>query len=401
MPETNDYYAQLLADYINNTCTPQKVDELMHWLQQDVSNRVLLQQLQAAFNKAMEGNAEAPAEISNRLRTRLMQSIQPPVTRIYKRLFFRAAAAAIVLGTMGAGWFFFMKKEPVKDIARHKVVSPAVQSIVTKKTGAFITLANGEQIELGKTVNGSVIGRDDINVTKLADSLVAYDTSVNSNAAVTYHTLTVPRGIKMVQVMLADGSLVWLNTASSLKYPTSFTGKERTVELTGEAYFEVKHDAGRPFAVSTKNITVNVLGTGFNVSAYEDDEQSNVVLVKGSVALHAKGASGMLQKHLVPGNMASFQTGAERITVATVNTDEYVSWKNGYLIFRQTPLDRIVKRVSRYYDAHINTSILGNSDETFSGRLDFQNSIEDVMNLVCLGTSYIYLSKEQKLALRK
>ncbi|HEX6431833.1 MAG TPA: FecR domain-containing protein [Niastella sp.] len=401
MPETNDYYAQLLADYINNTCTPQKVDELMQWLQQDAANRVLLQQLQAEFNKAMEGNVEAPAEISNRLRTRLMQQIQPPVTSIYKRLFFRAAAAAIVLGTLGAGWFFFTQQEPVKDVARHTSVSPAVRSTTTKKTGAFITLANGEQIELGKTVSGSVIDHDHMNVIKLADSLIAYDTSENSNVALTYHTLTVPRGIKMVQVMLADGSMVWLNTASSLKYPTAFTGKERTVELTGEAYFDIKHDAGRPFAVRTKNITVNVLGTGFNVSAYEDDEQSNVVLVKGSVALQAKGSSGMLQKQLVPGNMASFHAGAERIAVTKVNTDEYISWKQGYLIFRQTPLEQIVKRVSRYYDVTINTRVLGNSDETFSGRLDLQNSIEDVMSLVCLGTSYIYLPKEQKLGLRK
>lgn len=401
MPETNEYYAQLLADYINNACTPQQVDELMQWLQQDASNRVVLQQLQAAFNKAMDGNAEAPAEISNRLRTRLMQSIQRPVTRIYKRLFFRAAAAAIVLGTLGAGWFFFLKKEPVKDVAMHNSTPPPVQTTITKKTGAFITLANGEQIELGKTANGSVIDPGNINVIKLADSRIAYDTSVNRNTEVTYHTLTVPRGIKMVQVMLADGSLVWLNTASSLKYPTTFTGHERTVELTGEAYFEVKHDAGRPFAVRTKNITVNVLGTGFNVSAYEDDDQSNVVLVKGSVALSAKGHAGLLQKQLVPGNMASFHAGAERIAVATVNTDEYVSWRKGYLIFRQTPLEQIVKRVSRYYDVRINTHDLANNDETFSGRLDFQNSIEDVMNLVCLGTSYIYLPKEQKLVLRK
>jgi ferric-dicitrate binding protein FerR (iron transport regulator) len=398
MPETNDYYAQLLADYINNTCTPKQVDELMQWLQQDASNRVLLQQLQTEFRKAMEENAEAPAEISNRVRVRLMQSIRPP---LYKRLFFRAAAAAILILMLGAGWFFFGRKEPVKEAANKSSVHPTEQTTITKKTGAFITLANGEQIELGKTENGSVIDRDHNNIIKLADSRIAYDTAANNNAEVTYHTLTVPRGIKMVQVMLADGSLVWLNTASSLKYPTSFTGHERSVELTGEAYFEVKHDAGRPFAVRTKNMTVDVLGTGFNVSAYEDDEQSNVVLVKGSVAISAKGKSGMLQKQLVPGNMASFQTGAGNISVATVNTDEYVSWKNGYLIFRQAPLEQIVKRISRYYDVHINTNDLAKSDETFSGRLDLQNSIEDVMNLVCLGTSYIYLPKEHKLALKK
>lgn len=398
MPETNEYFKQLVTDYLNNACTPQQVEELMQLLQQDASNRVLLQSLQAEFNKAMEGGAEVPVAISDRLRNRLMSSIQPPVTRSYKRLFVRVAAAAVLILSLGAGWFFFLKKEPVQEVA---INHNPVQTTIAKRSGAYITLANGEQIELGKAGNGAMAGRGNINVIKLDDSRIAYDTAANNNAEITYHTLTVPRGIKMVQVMLADGSMVWLNTASSLKYPTSFAGNERAVELIGEAYFDIKHDAGRPFTVRTKDMSVNVLGTGFNVSAYDDDEQSNVVLVKGSVAVSAKGHAGMLTKRLVPGNMASFQAGDNGIAVAAVNTEEYISWKNGYLIFRQTPLAQIIKRVSRYYDVHINTSVLAHSDETFSGRLDLQNNIEDIMNLLCLGTSYIYLPKEQKLALKK
>jgi hypothetical protein len=397
MPETNEYLTQLVTDYLNNNCTPQQVSALMQLLQQDASNRVVLHLLQTEFNKEMDGNAAVPVEFSDRLRNRLMRSIQPPVTRFYKRLYFKVAAAAILILSLGAAWFFFQKKELVKDIVRHK----PVQTTIAKKTGAYITLANGEQIEIGKAGNGSVISNGNIDVIKLGDSRIAYDTSVNGNAEITYHTLTVPRGIRMVQVMLADGSSVWLNTASSLKYPTSFAGPNRTVELTGEAYFDVKHDAGKLFIVRTKDVAVNVLGTGFNVSAYDDDEQTSVVLVKGSVDVNAKGHSGTLTKRLVPGNMASFQTGAEQIAVATVNTEEYVSWKKGYLIFRQTPLEQIVKRVSRYYDVQINTNVLAHSDETFSGRLDLQNNIEDIMNLVCLGTSYIYLPKERQLTLKK
>lgn len=396
MPQTNEYLTQLVTDYLNNTCTPQQVEELMQLLQQDASNRVVLHLLQAEFNKAMEENGEVPVAISDRLRNRLIRSIQPPVTRSYKRLYFRVAAAAVLILSLGLGWFFLLKKEPVKDVTRYK----PVQTTTAKKTGAYITLANGEQIELGKAGNGAVISNNNIDVIKLGDNQIAYDTAANSNGEITYHTLTVPRGIKMVQVMLADGSSVWLNTASCLKYPTAFAGNERTVELTGEAYFDVKHDSGKPFTVRTKNVAVNVLGTSFNVSAYDDDAQTDVVLVKGSVAINAKSHSGMLTKQLVPGNMASFQADAEQIAVATVNTEEYVSWRKGYLIFRQTPLAQIVKRVSRYYDVHINTNVL-TSDETFSGRLDLQNNMEDIMNLVCLGTSYIYLPKERKLALKK
>src|SRR5689334_18058467 len=115
MPETNEYYQQLLAAYLDNACTPQQVEELMQWLQQEASNRVLLQGIQAEFNKAMETNAEAPAELSDRLRTRLMQVVQPPVSRRYKRMFLPAAAAAVLILMLGAGWFFFFNKEQVKD----------------------------------------------------------------------------------------------------------------------------------------------------------------------------------------------------------------------------------------------------------------------------------------------
>lgn len=398
MPENKEYYAQLLGDYLNNACTPQQVEELMEWLQQSAGNRVLLRSMQAEFNKAMETNAELPNDISDRLRTRLMQAVQRPVISWYKRFLFPAAAAAILLLLLGAGWFFFFNKEQINKGPGRTAVTPTAPATITKRTGAFITLANGEQIELEKIGTGTVTGGDKSNIIKLADSHIAYDALAN-DGAVTYHTLTVPRGIRLVQLTLADGTLVWLNTASSIKYPTAFTGNERMVELTGEAYFEVKHDAGKPFRVQTKNIAVNVFGTGFNVSAYEDDEQTNVVLVRGSVALSAKG--GVLIKQLVPGNLASFPAGAERIDVANVNTDEYVSWKMGYLLFRQAPLEQLVKRVSRYYDAHINTDVLAHSDETFSGRLDLQNNIEEVMKLVCLGTSYIYLPNEQKLVVRK
>ncbi|MCS3798872.1 FecR domain-containing protein [Niastella sp. OAS944] len=398
MPEMNDHYNQLLTAYLNNTCTPQQVEELMQWLQQDASNRVMLQSLQAEFNKAMEASVEAPAETSNRLRANLLLSIQPPVNRIYKRIYFRIAEAAAVLLLMGAGWFFLYKRGAEKNVARQ--TEPSAQTSTTNSTGAYITLASGERIELGKTGNDAIIN-DSSNIIKLGDGQIAYDSSLANNTEITYHTLTVPRGVRMVRVMLADGTMVWLNTASSLKYPTAFSGNERKVELTGEAYFEVTHDAARSFLVSTKNITVNVLGTGFNVSAYDDDEHSNVVLVKGSVALTANGNTGVLTKQLTPGNMASFSAGTDNIAVSAVKTDEFVSWKDGYLIFRQAPLEKIVKRISRYYDAYIDTKNLAHSDETFSGRLDLQNSIDDVMNLICLGTPYIYSPIDRKLILKK
>lgn len=142
MPETNEYYAQLLADYLNNNCTPQQVEELMLWYQQDAANREILQQLQAGFDEAMQSGAQAPAAISDRLRERLMQTIQRPVARSYKRLYLRVAAAAIIVLALGAGWFFLQKKAPVKEVATRTTGVPVEGTAQTKKTGAYITLAN-------------------------------------------------------------------------------------------------------------------------------------------------------------------------------------------------------------------------------------------------------------------
>src|SRR5689334_14806230 len=156
MPKMNDHYTRLLTAYLNNTCTPQQVEELMQWLQQDASNRVLLQSLQTEFNKAMDASAEAPAETSNRLRANLMKAIQPPVKRSYKRMYFRiAAAAAIIMLALGTWWLLQLNKETGKRVAKH--TDPPAQTGATNTTGAYITLANGRRIELGKTGNSAIV----------------------------------------------------------------------------------------------------------------------------------------------------------------------------------------------------------------------------------------------------
>jgi transmembrane sensor len=375
MSKTTEYYQQLLKDYINNTCTPEQVEEVLLFLQQDASNRLLLQHLQAEFDKGSQ--EPVPAHISDNLRNRLLQAIQPaPVIPMYRRTLFRVALAAVLVIAVGSTWFFFPKTAPVKEVVRQQ---PPANRVAT------ITLPNGEVIPLDGTITQQ-------NVIKLSDGQVSYDTT---NTEVSYHTLTVPAGCKMVQLMLADGTTVWLNNTSTLKYPTAFTGPGRKVELTGEAYFEVKHDATKPFEVLTKDMTVHVLGTSFNISAYNDDANSQVALVQGSVALLA----GSNQKQLVPGELATFETG--KLSISSVNTDEYTSWRKGYLIFKQASLEQIVKQLSRYYGEHITIDIQALNHETFSGRLDLQNNIEQIMQIVCTGTSMIYLPAEKKLTLKK
>lgn len=398
MAAGTDYYRQLLRQYLNNDCTPQQVEEVLQFLQQDAANRGLLQELQAGFDQAMElKDLTMPVAVSENLQRRLMQKIRPRPP-FYKSVLFRVAVAALLVIMLGAGtYFLFFNAPPVKETAGNTTHPPATLPTLPGRNKAFITMANGEQMVLDNAAGGTLTQQGQANIVQLGDDQLAYqaDSLTTYNSPPTFNTLTVPRGAKMVTLTLADGTKVWVNTASSLRYPTVFTGNERSVELTGEAYFEVKHDGNKPFAVRTSHFTVNVLGTAFNVSAYGDDEQQQVVLEKGSVSLTANVKDG--SQLLSPGQLASYTTGAGKLAVSAVNTDEYVSWRKGYLNLKRTPWEQLIKRLSRYYDVSIHTTVPAFKEETFSGRLDLQANLEDMMNLICTGTPFIYNATERKL----
>jgi transmembrane sensor len=401
MPNNQDYYQQLLVKYINHTCTPAEVEEVMQFLQQDAANRLLLQQLRWQFDAAMEQQQAVPEAMSDNLRRRLTEKIQPArVLPLYKHRLFRIAAAVLIMIGLGAGsYVLFFRPAPVK-VAVRKTNTQPVPVAAPGKARATITLANGEQIVLDSNASGVLTQQGNTTVTRTEDGRLVYSSPLTIDHSPLTNTLNVPRGGGLVPLTLTDGTRVWMNTASVLKYPAAFTGNERIVELTGEAYFEVAHDPQRPFRVRTKNMTIQVLGTAFNVNSYDDDEQQNVVLVNGSVALTVPGKTGMVNKQLAPGQLAGFEPATHKLSVTAVNTEEYVSWRKGYLIFRQTSLEQIIRRLGRYYDVQVNTAVLAAKKETFSGRLDMGKGIDDVMHMICMGSPFVYLPQEKKLILK-
>ncbi|NII27011.1 DUF4974 domain-containing protein [Pseudoflavitalea sp. X16] len=406
MAEEMDYYKQLLQRYLDNDCTPQEVEEVLHFLQQDAAGKVLLEQMQAEFEAAMELAVPAiSASVSMNLHRRLTEKIGPgPARPFYRRLLFRIAAAALLVLLVGAGtYYLFLKTQPKKETAGNNHPATPVQFTPPGRNKAYITTSNGQQIILDSAVNGTLAQQGNANIMQLADDQVIYRADsplATSHSPLAYNTLTVPRGGRMVTLTLADGTRVWVNAASSIRYPTVFTSHERMVELTGEAYFEVTHDRDRPFAVRTSQVAVQVLGTRFNVSAYEEDGQQQVVLVDGSVKVTANGSHpAAYSAQLLPNQMAGYTNGGQLIVTA-VNTEEYTSWTKGYLLLKRTPWEQLMRRLSRHYDVNINTHIPAFKEETFSGRLDLQANLEDMMNLICTGTPFIYQPTERKLIRR-
>jgi transmembrane sensor len=150
-------------------------------------------------------------------------------------------------------------------------------------------------------------------------------------------------------VVLPDGTHVWLNSASSLSYPVEFAGNERRVKLTGEAYFEVAKNKDKPFYVNSNNVQVRVLGTHFNISAYNDDDELKATLLEGSVQVSKNNSQSLLK----PGQQAVINNGADMIRVSQANINEVMAWKNGYFIFNDDNIATILKKVSRWYDVDV------------------------------------------------
>ncbi|MBL7965951.1 MAG: FecR domain-containing protein [Prolixibacteraceae bacterium] len=198
-----------------------------------------------------------------------------------------------------------------------------------------------------------------------------------------FNTVIVPYG-KRSQITLSDNSKVYLNSGSKLIYPAKFDPDKREVYLEGEAIFEVAHDASHPFYVITHDLEVKVLGTIFNLSAYHDDKTVNTVLENGSVELRFESNSwlGFSKVKMVPGMLAVFDPAAKNIDQTKVNTENYTSWKDGYLVLEKSTLESIAKKLSRYYNVSIGFDNPELALETFSGDLDLGNSAIQVLELI-------------------
>lgn len=259
------------------------------------------------------------------------------------------AAAAVLLVICGVLLVDFEQKseqvEAVQTIS-HEDIQPGGNK-------AFLTLANGTKILLDDAGSGELARQGNITISKGAPGELIYnasnaETDVVPAALQSYNILSTPRG-GQYKIILPDGSQVWLNAGSSLRFPVSFAAAARSVELEGEGYFEIKRDAARPFVVHTDAARVKVLGTHFNVSAYKEDKEWTTTLLEGAVEVSSKnGDRAMLR----PGQQASLSDD-KRINLQAVDVAASVAWKNGYFDFRRASLSDIMKQFSRWYDIDV------------------------------------------------
>lgn len=288
---------------------------------------------------------------------------------------YRLAAAAILLLVFGSFVFIYYKKQNNVLITNTITKSLPHHDVAPGGDKAVLTLADGSTIVLDSAGNGILANQSGTKVIKKEDGQLLYSNSAAESSEMAYNLLTTPRG-GQYKITLPDGSKVWLNAASSLKYPIAFSGKERKVEITGEAYFEIAKDATKPFKVNFNSIEVEVLGTHFNIKAYSDEESINTTLLEGKV----KVSIGNETKQLLPGQQVQIKSASNIKLLNDVDLEETVAWKDGNFQFENTSIQDVMRQLSRWYDVEI--SYRGTVNKHFVGNISRDVKLSQVLSML-------------------
>ena len=327
----------LAQKYLDGSATEQEIRLLHEWY--DAAGE---DEIEMVFTRQ---EYESGEDIKKRVLTGLQRAIRP--VKIMKWV-----AAASVLGviTFGAATWLSLRHSTDKQVARvQKTAGSGNADILPGGNKARLMLEDSSVIVLDETNDGIIKKEEGIEISK-EKGLITYRAphGTGNHGEGPVNTLVTPRG-GQYQLVLPDGTKVWLNASSSLKFPTSFSGKERKVVLTGEAYFEVAKNAAMPFEVAVRDMRVEVLGTHFNIMSYADEDAMNTTLLEGSVKVREGAVSNLLR----PGEQASLNRTTKKISVSNVDTDRTIAWKNGLFLFEGATIESVMRQIARWYDVEV------------------------------------------------
>lgn len=323
------------------------------WLEKKISPEEK-QEFEAWLDQVNDEPLEMPsaARSDQEYEAMLFKKIQEQtaIARPVRRLWPRIAAAAAVLLFLSVGGYFLLHKQAPQQIAQNQIHN----DVAPGSDKATLTLSNGKQISLTDARKGVLSNEGGELIKKTSEGTLSYEgNSSAQNQQLTYNTVTTPRGGQW-SVILPDGTKVMLDAASSIKYPVSFTGNERRVEVSGQAYFEVVHNADKPFRVVTRGQVIEDIGTIFNIDAYQDEPVIRTTLVEGAVRVSSPAAQAPLEKAgiiLKPGQQTLFQ--GDKLSLSDANTEEVIAWRNGYFSLDNERIGSIMRKLSRWYDIEV------------------------------------------------
>ncbi|HMT75932.1 MAG TPA: FecR domain-containing protein [Chitinophagaceae bacterium] len=343
----------LFQKYLENQCSEEEMKHLFRLFNQNSDSTFLREQIAFQLENT-EGKDAEGMEFQRNIDDafiNILCEINKEKTRkkasVIRLSGWKSIAAAIVLVfVIGGSIWLINQKQPENSIVGKTKYGKDVAPGGNKAT---LTLADGSTIILDSTANGNLTTQGNVNVMKF-DGKLSYNQQ-GTTSEMLFNTVSTPKG-GVYHLVLSDGSKVWLNSASSLRFPASFVGNERKVELTGEAYFEVEKNALMPFRVNVAGKEeVEVLGTDFNINSYSNEDVINTTLLKGKVIV--TDLKTQHSQHLLPGQQAQIGTGGEIAIRNNVDTEEIIAWKNGLFHFESADLKTILRQFERWYDVEV------------------------------------------------
>ena len=347
MPNQNEkiQFLQLVEKYLSGNATEQEKAFIEDYYQHHENKPDWLESLTEDEKDTIDANLRESifAEISNPNPVPEKRGLVV-YFRKYRIALATAAMLIIALGTA----FFFKSNETsiVKEKQAQVTESRFKNDVAPGRDGAILTLADGSSIVLDSAQNGALAIQGSTEIIK-KDGQIVYN-KIDNPSEITYNTISTPNG-RQYNLLLADGSKVWLNATSSITFPTSFSGSERKVTVTGEVYFEVAHNSKMPFIVQKGDMSVAVLGTHFNINAYDDEQTMNVTLLEGSVKVMDRNTQNIIK----PGQQARVSREGAMSVASDVDTEEVMAWKNEIFKFKSTDIGILMRQLSRWYDVEV------------------------------------------------
>lgn len=366
--------ASLIVKRMQDSLSPQEQAELEAWLHEDSENYLLYEQLMdenklgADLEELQSIDHEAAYQ---RLSDRFFHSTPVVKKNTWKTWYF--AAAAVLVLSFGGYWLLsVMNDKPAAAITKKQ----DLDSIVPGGKKAMLTLSDGRVIELSNNQQGIIAQEGNNTIQQSHPGNLYYSENAPHRFPNTAENkLEVPRRGEY-SIRLNDGTIVWLNSSSTLRFPVQFAGNERRVKLIGEAYFQVAKDASRPFVVEVDSVEVRALGTEFNITAYPEDKKVGAALVEGVISI----THNEEQHTLKPGNIAEINDTGD-IKIKQADIEELTAWKNGEFVFHNTPLFNLMNQFARWYDIEVSYPE-GVPSINFTGGLHRGDGILRVINLL-------------------
>ena len=373
----------LFDRYLHQSCSENEEAELMSLL----ANRENKIQSQKLIDEAIEktgAEVHMPDQVAASILKKIIASdtkyeTAVKIKKVHAFTWSKVAAAACVILFISSFAYLVLVRMPKDKITATVIAAPAKQARITLGGNhAILTMSDGHMIVLDSVQNGNIMSGN--NKIKKQGAVLVYDGSkiAKPSSPVSYNTLATPRG-GQYQLVLPDGSKVWLNASSSIHFPTAFVGNERNVELTGEAYFEIAKNREKPFHVNVNGMQVEVLGTHFNVNAYGDEGAIKTSLLEGSVKIKKGNISGLLK----PGQQGILKNNSQKLEIKNADMNEVVAWKNGLFQFDGADIKTVMREIGRWYDVEIEYTGMV-PGRRFEGKISRDAQLSDVLKILQL-----------------